>query len=87
MVTAFLIRWVMLGTLHTISVEAVPSQLCEAMSVEAVRDSDTVRAAVCVRDGRDIVEALRVGECSEPTDYSTPDTQVYFCNGRLPKWK
>lgn len=81
----FLIRWVVLGSMQTVSVETVPAQLCTELRAEAV-SGDTVKAAACVTTGEQIAEALRVGECRYMPDVSLPELRVYACNGRMPRW-
>lgn len=83
---AILITWVALGDVRLMSTQAMPAQLCEAQAREAVRDSDTVMAAVCVYKGERIAEALKVGSCRLYPEMSNDTLKMYYCNGRLPKW-
>lgn len=82
---AILVTWVALGDVRLMSTQQMPAQMCEAQAREVVH-SDTVMAAVCVYDGVRIAEAIKVGSCRLYPEMTSDTLQMYYCNGRLPKW-
>ena len=82
---ALLVKWIMLGITHTMSVQHVPETTCTALAAEALNNPN-VQAVLCTRDGLKVNDAVNIGACVDVPEDATPTSRTYICNGRIPTW-